>query len=214
MYQTLKRFERPITKTVAIDYWLYLPLGYERDNRPWPLLLYLHGAGERGDLEKAKKHGPARQIAAGMDLPFIVVTPSCPAERWWDPEALENLLKDVCGTYRIDEDRVYGTGLSMGGFGLWAAAITYPRRFAAIAPICGGGSPYMAYRIAHIPVWTFHGDKDPIVPSYESERMVQALRKVGGDVRYTVYPGAEHDVWSRTYDNPELYDWLLAQRRR
>lgn len=214
MNQTHKRYDRQITRSYNLDYWIYLPRDYDRESRPWPLLLFLHGAGERGDVEKAKKHGPAKQIEAGLDLPFIVVTPSCPAEKWWDPDAIEYLMQDICTAYRVDEDRVYGTGLSMGGFGIWATAITYPRRFAAIAPICGGGSPYMAARISHIPVWTFHGTADPIVPLYESQRMVDALKTVGGDVRFTIYPDAGHDVWTPTYDNPELYAWMLEQRRK
>lgn len=214
MNQTLRRYEREITRTISVDYWIYFPREYDRDSRLWPLLLYLHGAGERGDLEKAKKHGPPKRITAGGEFPFLVLTPSCPAEEWWQPDVLEHLLEDVCSTHRVDQDRVYGTGLSMGGFGIWAMAITFPRRFAAIAPICGGGSPYMAQRIAHLPVWVFHGGKDPVVPLYESQRMVDALKHVGGDVRLTLYPDGEHDVWTRTYDNPELYDWMTAQRRR
>lgn len=213
MNQSLKRFGRQISRQVSLDYWIYLPREYGRDSRPWPVLLFLHGAGERGDLERAKKHGPAKRITAGDDFPFIVVTPSCPAEQWWDPEALEHLLAEICATHSVDEGRVYGTGLSMGGFGIWAMAITYPHRFAAIAPVCGGGSPYVAGRIAHLPVWVFHGDEDPVVPIYESQRMVEALKRVGSDVRFTIYPGAGHDVWSRTYDNPALYDWFLTHRR-
>ncbi|HOA74238.1 MAG TPA: prolyl oligopeptidase family serine peptidase [Phycisphaerae bacterium] len=214
MNPALRRYERQITRTVAIDYWLYLPRDYERESQPWPLMLFLHGRGERGDLERAKKHGPPKRVAEGTDFPFLIVAPCCPADEWWQPDVLELLLEEICASYRVDPDRVYGTGLSMGGFGIWATAITYPRRFAAIAPICGGGSPYMAERIAHLPTWVFHGAKDPIVPLYESQRMVDALKSVGGDVRFTVYPDGEHDVWTRAYNNPELYDWMLAQRRR
>jgi len=214
MSHALMRFERQVSRTFQLDYWLYLPADYERDGRPWPLVLYLHGAGERGDVEKAKKHGPPKRIAAGADFPFLVVTPSCPAEQWWEPEPLEHLLRQVCSDHQVDTDRVYGTGLSMGGFGIWSLAITYPRRFAAIAPICGGGSPYLAYRIVHLPAWVFHGAKDPVVPLYESQRMVDALRNLSGDARLTVYPDAEHDAWTQTYDNPELYDWLLSHRRQ
>lgn len=213
MNQTSRRYEQQVTRTFSADYWVYFPREYDHDQHPWPLMLYLHGAGERGDLEKAKKHGPPKQITAGAEFPCLVVTPSCPAEEWWQPELLEHLLQDLCATHRVDQGRVYGTGLSMGGFGIWATAITFPHRFAAIAPICGGGSPYMAHRIAHIPTWVFHGARDPIVPLYESQRMVEALKRVGNDARFTVYPDAEHDVWTRTYDNPELFEWMFAQRK-
>ncbi|MBI4580883.1 MAG: prolyl oligopeptidase family serine peptidase [Planctomycetes bacterium] len=221
METRLRRIEKTISRLVVMDYWLYLPREYDRleagptsPDRRWPLMLYLHGIGERGDLEKAKKHGPPKRIAAGAEFPFIVLVPSCPPDRWWEPEPLEVLVQEVCETYRVDEDRVYGTGLSMGGFGIWSLAIAYPWRFAAIAPICGGGTPYLVSRIAHVPVWTFHGAKDPVVPLYESQRMVDALNDAGGNARITIYPDAEHDAWTATYEKPELYEWLLSQRRR
>lgn len=213
MNQAAHRFERRIDRDVLLDYWVLLPREYGCDARAWPLLLFLHGAGERGDLDKAKKHGPPKLIASGTDLPFVVVVPCCPSEQWWDPEVLDHLLMEICATHAVDPDRVYGTGLSMGGFGIWAMAITYPNRFAAIAPICGGGSPYVVGRIAHLPAWVFHGDADPVVPLYESQRMVEALRRLGSDVRFTVFPGAGHDVWTDAYANPELYDWFLSHRR-
>ena len=213
MQEQRERLIRQVTRVVEIDYWLYLPREYARDERRWPLVLFLHGAGERGDVDKARRHGPAKRIAAGEELPFILVVPSCPADRWWDPDQIEVLLQEVCATHRIDEDRVYCTGLSMGGFGTWATAITYPNRFAAITPICGGGSPYLASRIKHLPVWTFHGAKDMVVPLHESQRMIDALQALGGDARITIYPEAEHDAWTAAYDDPELWKWMLGKRR-
>jgi predicted peptidase len=213
MQEQRERLIRQVTRVVEIDYWLYLPREYARDERRWPLVLFLHGAGERGDMDKARRHGPAKLIAAGEELPFILVVPSCPADRWWDPDQIEVLLQEICATHRVDEDRVYGTGLSMGGFGTWATAITYPNRFAAIAPICGGGSPYLASRIKHLPVWTFHGAKDMVVPLHESQRMIDALQALGGDARITIYPQAEHDTWTAAYDDPELWKWMLGKRR-
>jgi predicted peptidase len=123
------------------------------------------------------------------------------------------LLDNIVARYKVDEDRIYVTGLSMGGFGTWSLASRTPNRFAAIVPICGGGEAYWARRFAHLPIWVFHGAKDPVVPLQRSEAMVDALRQRGGNVQLTVYPDAGHDAWSETYDNPKLYEWLLRQRR-
>lgn len=208
------KFEQIVQRRACCDYWLYLPPGYEARNEPWPLVLYLHGRGERGDLEKAKKHGPPKRIAAGEHFPFILLAPSCAEGRWWEPQLLEPLVSEVVAAYRVDEDRIYGTGLSMGGFGTWSMAIHCPDLFAAIVPICGGGVPYLVDRIAHLPVWAFHGQCDSVVPLYESQRMIDALRAVGNDARLTVVPDSPHDVWTHAYSLPELYDWLLSHRRR
>lgn len=215
--QVARTFDARVQVTVPLRHWLYLPPGYEANGDAWPLLLFLHGAGERGgDLERVKAHGPPMRIARGDSLPFIVVSPQCCDGRfgWWDPEALAALLDDIAASYRVDLDRVYVTGLSMGGFGAWALAIAYPDRFAAIAPICGGGDPTRVCALKHVPVWTFHGDADPVVPIERSQVLVDALRACGGNVRFTVYPGTGHDSWTATYENDELYRWLLSHRRR
>jgi len=204
---------------VKLPYLLYLPEDYAGGGEDWPLILFLHGAGERGDdLEKDKKHGPPKLIAkAGRRFPFVIASPQCPQAGWWSSDvqvaALDALLSDLVSRYRIDEKRVYLTGLSMGGFGTWRLASLYPERFAAIAPICGGGEPEMAERIGKLPTWVFHGAKDGTVPVGKSEVMVEALRKAGNEVRFTVYPEAGHDSWTETYDNPDLYDWFLQHRR-
>ncbi len=178
-------------------------------------MLFLHGAGERGDdLELVKKHGPPKLIEAGQDFPFIVVSPQAPAEQWWSTVFLDALLQEITATYRVDMDRVYATGLSMGGFGTWDLAMTFPDRFAAIAPICGGGNAYSVCVIKDLPIWNFHGAKDPVVPLARSQEMVDALQRCSGDVRFTIYPDAGHDAWTETYDNPALYEWLLAHRRQ
>jgi predicted peptidase len=194
---------------------LYLPPGHGAEpDRRWPLVLSLHGAGERGsDLELVKVHGIPRRIVEGRDFPFIVIAPQCPALARWQPDQLLALLDEIDATHAVDPDRVYVTGISMGGFGTWALAIAAPDRFAAIVPICGGGNPDQVCRIAHVPVWAFHGALDDVVPRQYSDEMVEALRACGGNVRYTVYPHAGHDSWTETYENPELYAWLLAQVR-
>lgn len=199
--------------TVQMDYLLYLPKDYDRQET-WPLLLFLHGAGERGDdLERVKKHGPPKLIAKGKEFPFIVVSPQCPEDRWWEPVELTALLDHIVKTHKVDEDRIYVTGLSMGGFGSWRLAAYTPHRFAAIAPICGGGETYWTRRFPHLPIWAFHGGKDTGVPPERSQAMVDAIVKAGGEPKLTIYPEAGHDSWTETYDDPELYAWLLEQKR-
>jgi predicted peptidase len=213
--QVPQSFKKRIVRNVGLDYLVYLPKDYGRDKTArWPLVLFLHGAGERGsDVNKVKVHGPPKLVAAGREFPFILVSPQCPEGQWWDEETLNALLDKAMKDYRVDPDRVYLTGLSMGGFGTWALAIAHPERFAALAPICGGGEPRGVRRLKNVPVWVFHGAKDPVVPIQNDREMVDALKAAGGDVRFTVYPEGEHDVWTETYNNPELFQWLLAHRR-
>jgi len=211
--QGAERLRTTIQQIVDMSYLLALPKGNGRAGR-WPLVLFLHGAGERGrDLELVKKYGPPKLVAQGRDFPFILVSPQCPSEQWWRTDVLNALLDEVIARHEVDEDRVYVTGLSMGGFGTWSLAIETPERFAAVAPICGGGFPYLAFRMKKVPVWAFHGADDEVVPLYESERMVTAVNEAGGRARLTVYPDVGHDAWTQTYENPALYDWLLSHRR-
>lgn len=199
-------------------YLLYLPKGYGRSGagKRWPTMLFLHGAGERGSrLANVKKHGPPKIVETRRDFPFLLVSPQCPADNWWSPDVLVPLLDEIVATFAVDEDRLYVTGLSMGGYGTWALAAEAPDRFAAAVPICGGGNPRKAARLKRLPIWAFHGAKDPLVPLAESEKMVAAVRRAGGrKVRLTVYPEAQHDSWTRAYDEAGLYDWLLRQKRR
>ena len=209
--QTPCRFERKIK--VALQYLLYLPKDYDR-NPSWPLVLFLHGAEDQGnDLRLVARRGPPRLIAAGQGFPCIVVSPQCPAERRWEPIELTALLDDIVQKYKVDQDRIYVTGLSMGGFGTWALAAHTPNRFAALVPICGGGDPLWAVHLAHVPVWAFHREKDPVVPIERSEQMVEAMEENGGTVKFTVYPEGGHDAWTEAYADPRLYLWLLRQKR-
>jgi predicted peptidase len=201
------------TVKVTMKYLLYLPKGYEQ-KPSWPLVLFLHGAGERGDdLDVVKEHGLPKLIAEGKEFPFIVVSPQCPTDQSWETFELTALLDDIVEKYKVDQNRIYLTGLSMGGFATWALAARTPNRFAAILPICGGGNPKRAKRIAHIPAWVFHGAKDPLVPLARSQEMVDAIKKSDGNVKFTVYPEAGHDAWTETYANPEIYEWLLQQKK-
>jgi len=213
------------TSSGKIDYLLYLPKDYSsKSDRKWPLILFLHGSGERGtNVAKVAIHGPPKLVQQGRDFPFIIVSPQCgPSERW-SPATLTRLLDQVETQYHVDKTRVYLTGLSMGGSGTWSLALEHPERFAAIAPICGGGDPAVIERLGAdkaaavkaLGIWVFHGEKDPTVPIVKSEKMVEALKKIGcTDVAFTRYPEAQHDSWTVTYNNPKVYDWFLAHRKR
>ena len=183
----------------------------------FPLLLFLHGAGERGsNIEKVTVHGPPKLIKQGKQFPFIVISPQCPKGSRWDPDALNAMLDQIIKSHAVDETRIYCTGLSMGGFGTWALGSSNPNRFAAFAPICGGGvdrTAFVSFEMAKKPVWVFHGDADSVVPLKESERMVKALKRRGGKPKFTVYKGVNHDSWTETYNNPKLYEWFLSHKK-
>jgi len=204
--------------TIILDkmnYLLQLPEGYETDTvTQWPLMVFLHGVGECGDeIEKVKLLGPPRMIEDGKKYPFIVVSPQSP-ERGWRSHFLEKLIIDIKDTYRVDEDRVYLTGLSMGGFGTWNTAQSMPDLFAAIVPICGGGDPDRAWALQNMPIWCFHGAKDDDVDISYSKKMIEALEPYNNpNVKFTVYPEAGHDSWTETYNNEEVYEWMLSHKR-
>lgn len=198
---------------VTMNYWLSVPDQADADAK-LPLMLFLHGAGERGDdLDLVKKHGPPKLIGQGKSFPMIVVAPQCPADQVWQPVELKALIDEVASQHPVDLERVYVTGLSMGGFGTWNLTALIPDRIAAAAPICGGGDKIAAKRIAGVPIWAFHGAKDSVVPLVRSEEMVAAVRAQGGEIELTVYPEARHDSWTETYENEELYAWMLAHRK-
>lgn len=219
-----EQFDYRVSRSGQIRYLLYLPEGYSPGTaRTWPLVLFLHGAGERGnDLQRVAIHGPPKLVRQGTNFPFVLVAPQCPEGQRWETDSLLQLLDHVFQRHAIDRARVYVTGLSMGGYGTWKLALAAPDRFAAAVPICGGGERIdvlLASRerlaaLKGLAFWAFHGAKDPVVPWEESERMVSALKKAGvAEVNLTVYPEAQHDAWTETYRNPELYDWLLRHRR-
>lgn len=210
--QTPVKFEKEITLTIPANYLLYLPKDYSESDKDFPLVLFLHGSGERGnDLEKVKIHGIPKLIKEGKEFPFIAVSPQCPDDIFWNTDILIALLDEIETNYRVDKNRIYVTGLSMGGHGTWELALRQPERFAAIAPVCGWSNPDEACKIAHVPAWVFHGAKDMVVPVKAAEDMVEALKKCGSNVKLTIYPEANHDSWTETYNNEELYNWLLDQ---
>ena len=213
------------TRKFTARFLLYLPEGYQdKKETKWPLMLFLHGAGERGDdLNRLKVHGPPKLVEKGQKFPFIIISPQCPKNQRWDDAMLAALLDHACMEYRVDTSRLYLTGLSMGGYGSWSLGMALCDRLAAIAPICGGGSFIDVYNasgakgkaLRSLGVWAFHGAKDTVVPLSESEKMVEALKKFGHPApKLTIYPAARHDSWTKTYDNPELYQWFLKYQRK
>jgi predicted peptidase len=200
----------------TINYLTFLPKTYSARGDKVPLIVFLHGSGERGsDLNKVKAWGPPAIVEKDPDFPFMVVSPQVPEGQWWDAFLLKSMLDDVLKRYNVDPKRVYLTGISMGGYGAWDFAARYPDYFAAVAPICGGGIPRLAERLKDIPVWAFHGLKDDAVPESESARMVEALKARGGNVKYTVLPEAGHiEAWVHAYGEAGLFDWLAQQRRQ
>lgn len=223
--QKPQKLKKKITRTLTADYLLFLPEGYDaKAAKRWPLMLFLHGAGERGsDLQKVTAHGPPKIVKSKPNFPFILVSPQCPDGETWSDEVLLNLLDEVIQKHKVDTNRVYLTGLSMGGYGTWSLGVKFPERFAAIAPICGGGETIRVLlttrqksaALKSLGVWAFHGAKDPVVKLQESERMVAAFKTAGAkDVELTVYPEAQHDSWTETYQNEELYEWFLKHERK
>lgn len=216
--------EGATTRGKTIHYLLFAPRAYESDGQPWPLLLFLHGYGESGrnELERVKIHGPPKLVETRPEFPFVLVAPQCPPVKYemqeivkaWKADELIQLVDHVAGSLNVDPTRIYVTGLSMGGFGTWRLVAAHPERFAAALPICGGGEPEaMAKSLAGVPIWAFHGARDSVVPLSASEKMVEAVRHAGGRVEFTVYPDVEHDSWTQTYANEEVYEWLLSHRR-
>lgn len=212
-------------KNVDIPLLLYTPEDYQAGSDAVPLVIFLHGLGESGaggdELKRVAKHGPPKQVVEGKDFPFVLVSPQCPQPGSfgqvggaWRPEVLLPLVDQIEEELNIDADRIYLTGLSMGGFGSWRVVAAAPDRFAAVVPICGGGDgSSIPSEIAATPIWAFHGEADNVVPVAGSRTMVDAVNKAGGNARLTIYPEVGHDSWTQTYDNPMFYDWLLGLKR-
>ncbi len=207
--------EKQIVKNVGYDLLVYTPKSFLQEKKLWPLIIFLHGSGERGsDPNKLKVHSLPKVVDANEEFPFIVVSPQCPDGQRWNAEALNVMLDEVLKKLPIDTNRIYLTGISMGGFGTWKFAIAYPNRFAAIAPVCGWGHLEDVEKLKDKPIWIFHGAKDDVVPPTESEKMVQFLQKFGNtNVKFTLYPEANHNAWDATYANQELYDWFLQHTK-
>ena len=203
--------------------------------KTYPLVLFLHGAGERGTDNSAQlKHGvtPILEGADKLQQPCFLIAPQCPTDRWWAPihhdtmrlseadkpnallESVLALVDDTMKKQPVDAKRFYVTGLSMGGFATWDLLGRAPGRIAAAVPICGGGDPSRVGLFKDIPIHAFHGEADPVVPVRTTQEMIGALEKAGGKPEVTYYPGVGHDSWTRAYNDPELLRWMFGQRQK
>ncbi len=200
----------------TIEYLLYLPENYDQEEK-LPLMLFLHGRGEsNGPLSLVAKWGPPKLVARGDELPYIIVSPQCPKTDNWSSTTqrtrLMELLDAVVGDLKVDQQRIYLTGLSMGGFGSFRLAAEHPERFAAVAPICGGASGRYAEALKDVPIWAFHGDADKVVPIQRTADIIDAIKAAGGtSVRFTTLESIGHNSWSSAYATPELYSWMNRQ---
>ncbi|HEV7281895.1 MAG TPA: PHB depolymerase family esterase [Pirellulaceae bacterium] len=215
----------------TLNYRLLVPPKIE-EGKKYPLVVFLHGAGERGSDNAAQmKHGVTDFVRNQSEYPCFLIAPQCPeGKKWvevnWSAEShdlpkepgdqmamVRALIDQMVEEKPIDADRIYITGLSMGGYGTWDAITRYPDLFAAAAPICGGGDPQHAKTIKDIPIWCFHGDQDQAVKVERSRAMIAAIKEAGGEPKYTEYPGVAHDSWTRTYADDDFFAWLFAQKR-
>lgn len=215
MTNQARSFRRTVVKDTQGRYLIRFPKGYrDQLEASWPLLLFLHGAGERGrDLSAVRRHGPLADTSPD-DLPCIVVAPQCGQDDWWNPTELTALLEVCLERYRVDMQRVYGTGISMGATGLWTWTSRIPHLIAAIAPICGRADPLWASGLVDVPAWAIHGAGDSVIPSEQSRTIVHAIQQAGGAARLTIVSDADHDVWTPFYSDPSFYAWLFAHENR
>ena len=200
----------------TIDYVMCFPDDYSPDKK-YPLLIYLHGAGSRGgdiSIVSDAVTGPIGEINRGHKLPFIIAAPQCNAKMWFEiSETVLGFIDMVAARPDVDRTRVYLSGTSMGGYACWYFAMFRADLFAAILPVCGGGLPAFASYLKGLPVWAHHGALDNVVAVNESLAMVRQLRRLGSEVRLTIYPDREHDSWVPAFADPEVYTWLLTHRR-
>jgi len=202
----------------SVKYVVYVPKGYDPE-KPHPTILFLHGAGEQGDDGKKQAgQGLGNAIKLGEDKwNFIVIFPQKPPGGGGFNQH-EKLILDIIEKtkkeYKVDDKRFYITGLSMGGFGTWALICKYPTMFTAAAPICGGGNPAEAEKIKDLPIWNFHGDKDPAVNIKKSQDMIDAIKAAGGNPKFTIYPGVGHNSWDKAYREEKLNEWFLEHVKK
>jgi predicted peptidase len=197
-------------------YLAYTPEGYNKDDKKeWPLIIYLHGSSCKGNnLEKLKKYGPPFYLERGMQVDAIVISPQCPSNKNWTVGTwFDSFYKELKTKYKIDPSRVYLTGMSLGGFGTWDLASRYPDIFAAIVPLCGGGRTNMAEKMKDIPTWVFHGDLDQKVNISRSKEMVNAMKDLGSDPKFSILKGQGHGI-QKVYSDQTVYEWLLSHQKK
>ena len=197
-----------------IKYILCFPDNFD-ENQKYPVLIKLHGAGGRGDdiTPLLRDSAFLHEREKFSDFPFMTIMPLCYENTWFDMwEQLKEFVTYIVNLPNADSERIYLMGASMGGYATWQLAMSCPEFFAAIVPICGGGMYWNASRLVNVPIWAFHGAKDNVVLSRESEIMVERVNACGGQAKLTIYPENEHNAWSDTFSNPEVYEWLLSHK--
>lgn len=206
-------FSKTVTTKLAFNYILQLPTNLKEK---FPLIIFLHGSGERGaNLDAVKNHSPFTYLNL-IKTPVAILAPQCPENIWWDTNALYQLIMNITARYNIDSSRIYLTGLSMGGWGTWKLAEEHPELFAAIAPVCGPVDRTMMYeveKLKDLPIHIYHGALDDVVPPIQSLEIYQLLKKINPTTDLTIFPNDNHNSWDSTYSNPKFYEWLLAQHK-
>lgn len=228
--------KRTFTREDAkLPYRFLKPRGSEAaGDQRYPLVIFLHGIGERGEDNRKQFKNGAEQFATEANrekFPCFLVVPQCPGDQLWSPirgtrdnpafadqptepaAMVLELIETLCEEQPIDRDRIYLVGLSMGGYGTWDLVCREPDRFAAAIPVCGGGDPAQAEKLTKLPLWVFHGDADTLVPPDRSRAMVEAIKQAGGEPKYTEYPGVGHDSWTATFSDEKVLEWLFSQKR-
>ena len=215
-------YQVEIRDSEGFNFLLFLPENEsQKINNKYPTILFLHGIGELGnDLQKLKQEGLPKILDGDKNFPFIVISPQCPSSTEWyytnedNVRAINNMLDDAIKRFPIDTNRIYITGLSMGGIGAWYFALKMPERFAAMAPIAFRGDGWSPCPAAEIPAWGFHGKLDSVIPLTSAQSLVNQFKVCGGNIDFTVYPDAGHDCWTKTYNNQELYSWFLNHNKQ
>lgn len=220
MPETPKKPSKRLVCNVEKGYVVYLPeLYHDVPERVWPLIVFLHGKGERGNtIQTVKNIKCLKSMCSMKEFPFVVVAPQCPKRTYWDrtgqAQRIGDIIKLITGIYHIDTQRLYLTGYSMGGYGSYFIASHFPEMFAAIAPLCGSADATTIANLMHMPIWIFHGGKDRVVSVSNSRRIMNQLENGGNsEARMTIYPDIDHDCWSVTYRNTQLYTWFLGYDR-
>ncbi|MFL3008575.1 MAG: prolyl oligopeptidase family serine peptidase [Candidatus Neomarinimicrobiota bacterium] len=213
-----EKFITNLAMQVSLKYHIYFPNNYHDSDTKFPLVLFLHGAGERGDdLRLVEKHGIPKMINNGINFPFITVAPQCPKFQYWsEPVNVKTLLllvEEIIKKNKVDIERIYATGLSMGGYGTLAIAKERPDLFSAIIPVCGGLDTTDIERLKDIPIWLFHGAEDKVVPVENSELIYDLLKPINPEIKITIYKGINHNSWEMTYNNQNIYDWMLKYKK-
>jgi len=202
-----------------LNYILTTPTNYSKEER-LPLIVFLHGAGERGDdIEKLKVYCVPKLFCKDQDYNgerVITLSPQCPLElTWYDFKwDVIELINEIADEYNVDRDRITLTGISMGGFGTWEIGLQASHMFAAIAPLCSGGMSWRAWYLSRIPIRVYHGKLDDVVPFAYSELMVDAIKAQGGNVDFIAYDDLSHNCWDRAYEESDLIHWLASAKRK